>query len=143
MTNLLTSISILIALLTWFFTHLSSQKNQKISHTAQIIANLSTCERLAESSFQLTRLINRSTKITFSEIDEGTERYVVDILDYYEYLCDLYERGVLDRQTILTLRGKLMKKTYEACSDYIQGTRDAQKRKVYSGFERFVKDLAF
>jgi len=65
----------------------------------------------------------------------------VKILDYYEYMCELYESGILSKKTIVTLRGQLMIRTYDACEGYIRETRKRQGRLVYEAFERFVNDL--
>ncbi|HEY0100291.1 MAG TPA: hypothetical protein VGB76_15175 [Pyrinomonadaceae bacterium] len=141
MSDLLTAISILIATITWLLTYFQDRSARRVAHTADIIAGISTSDRLAESSFQVTKLINSGTKVSLSEIDPKTESHVVDILDYYEFLCDLYASHVLSRRTIVDLRGRLMKRTWDICETYIKETRKLQNRMVYLGFEKFVKEL--
>lgn len=139
--DLLTSCTILVALITWWVTFRQARRSEKIARTAEVIANLSVSETLAEATFQVTRLINDREKILYSTVDENTERYVVKILDYYEYLCELCETRILSMETIVSLRGNLMVRTYEMCKDYIEQTRERQQRQVYSSFEKFVKTL--
>ena len=141
MTDILTALSILIATITGLTTYIQNRKAQKVAHTASVIANISTSERLAESSFCITKLINSKQQISLAGLDPKTESHMVDILDYYEFLCDLYEAGVINRLTLIELRGQLMKRTWEVCETYIMETRLIQNRQVYSGFEKFVKNL--
>jgi len=139
--ELLTSGAIIVALVTWWLTFQQARRSEKISRTAEVIANLSVSETLAEATYQVTRLINDGRRLAYASLDDPTERNVVKILDYYEYMCELYESGILSKRTIVTLRGQLMIRTYDACEDYIMETRNRQGRQVYEAFERFVSDL--
>lgn len=138
--DLLTSGAILVALGTWWFTFQQARRSEKIARTAQIIANLSVSDSLAEGTYRVTRLINEGRKISYNTLDQETERHVVKILDYYEYMCELYESGILSRPTIVSLRGRLMVHTWDTCKDYILETRQRQKREIYSAFERFTEN---
>lgn len=139
--DLLTSGAIMVALITWWVTFRQSRRSEKVARTAEVIANLSVSDALAEATYQVTKLINDGTKISYSSLDENTERHVVKILDYYEYMCELYESGILSKSTIAALRGNLMARTYVTCGNYIQETRKRQNRQVYEAFERFVEDF--
>ena len=139
--ELLTSGAIIVALVTWWITFQQARRSEKISRTAEVIANLSVSETLAEATYQVTRLINDRRRLSYASLDVRTERNVVKILDYYEYMCELYESGILSKKTIVTLRGQLMIRTYDACEGYIMETRNRQGRLVYEAFERFVNDL--
>jgi hypothetical protein len=139
--DLLTSCAILVALMTWWVTFLQARRTERVARTAEVIANLSVAEPLAEATYQVTRLINDGARVLYSSLDESTERHVVKILDYYEYICELYESGILSRPTIISLRGNLMARTWDTCGDYIAETRRRQGRQVYAAFERFVTSL--
>lgn len=141
MADALTAISIFVALVTWLVSHRSDIKAQRVAYTANVLSALSTNDRLAESSFQVTKLINGGARVSMRDLDPGIEAHVVDILDYYEFLCDLYIKRVVDRRTILQLRGRLMRRTWNVCETYIRETGDLQNRKVYDGFEQFVRHL--
>jgi hypothetical protein len=139
--DLLTSCAVLVALVTWWVTFQHARRSERSSRTAEVIANLSVSDALAEATYQVTRLINDRERILYNSVDESTERHIVKILDYYEYMCDLYETGILSRETIVSLRGNLMARTYDTCQDYILETRSRQERQVYAAFERFVESL--
>ncbi len=139
--DFLTSATILVALVTWWVTFRQARRSERVARTAEIIANLSVSDALAEATFQVTRLINAGEKVLYDSLDESSERHVVKILDYYEYICDLYESGILSKETIISLRGNLMARTYDICEAYILETRRRQNRQVYAAFERFVKSL--
>lgn len=104
--DLLTSCAILVALVTWWLTFWQARRTERVARTAEIIANLSVAEALAEATYQVTRLINNGARVLYDSLDESTERHVVKILDYYEYMCDLYESGILSKRTIVSLEGK-------------------------------------
>jgi hypothetical protein len=139
--DILTSCAVLVALVTWWVTYRQARRSERVARTAEVIANLSVSEPLAEATYQVTRLINNGERVLYNSVDESTERNVVKILDYYEYMCDLYESGVLSRETIASLRGNLMARTYVTCEDYILESRKRQGRQLYAAFERFVKGL--
>jgi len=139
--DILTSCAILVALITWWATFLQARRTERVARTAEVIANLSVSESLAEATYQVTRLINSNTRVLYSSLDESAERHIVKILDYYEYMCDLYESGILSKATIASLRGNLMARTWDTCEDYVQETRRRQGRQVYAAFERFVAGL--
>ena len=106
--ELLTSGAIIVALVTWWLTFQQARRLEKISRTAEVIANLSVAETLAEATYKVTRLINDGKRLAYASLDDSIERNVVKILDYYEYMCELYESGILSKRTIVTLRGQLM-----------------------------------
>src|SRR5258708_4968358 len=120
--DLLTSSAILVAVVTWWVTFQQARRSEKIARTAEVIANLSVSDSLAEATYQVTRLINDGRKIAYNTLDEATEQHVVKILDYYEYMCELYESGILSKATIVTLRGRLMVRTWDTCEHYILET---------------------
>ena len=139
--DVLTSGTILVALVTWLATFRRGRRSEREARTAEVIANLSVSESLAEATYQVTRLINEGRRVRYGYIDDSTERHVVKILDYYEYMCDLFESGILSRETVVSLRGQLMIRTYDMCADYIAETRNRQRRRIYSAFERCVEDV--
>lgn len=139
--SILTALSILAAITTWAVAFARDRAARKMSHTADVIANLSINERLAEATFQMSKRINERAKIIVEDLDLEAERHVVDILDYYEYLCELYYREVLDKGTIIHLRGRLMRRTFEICEEYISAKRKAQQRpELYLRFEQLVTE---
>lgn len=140
--DILLSLSILVALVTWFLTFLRDRQDRRMSYTASLIADLSTSERLAEAAFQVSRLISQKQTVDPDQLDEKTERYLVSILDFYEYLCALYHQGVLDKQTIVNLRGESMRKTFAVCADYIRAQREGpERRNIYWQYEQLVDEL--
>src|SRR5690606_34750471 len=115
MVDLLTAVSILVATGTWLVTYLRDRSADRIAHTAAVITNLSTSDRLAESSYRVTRLINAGARVSLADVDSETEAHVVGLLDYYEFVCDLSEGGVISEHTLVELRGRLMLRTWEVC----------------------------
>lgn len=136
-----TAVSVIIGAATWWVSHRREQRQSRISHTADLIANISTSERLADASYAVTALINSRRSLALADIDPELERHVVTMLDYYEYIAELCMRGVVDKPTIVSLRGNLMQRTWAVCSGYVADTRDRQQRLVYIEFERFVAAL--
>lgn len=139
--DLLTACSVLIAMVTWHVSHRRDIQAKRVEYTAEVIAALSTSERLAASSFVVTRLINDGARLSMETIAPDVEPHVVDVLDYYEFMCDLYTKEVVDRKTIVQLRGRLMRRTWQTCEAYIRDTGERQNRRIYEGFEHFVHNL--
>ncbi len=139
--DLLTACSILFALITWYISHSHDRAAKRVEYTAEVISALSTSDRLAASSFSVTKLVNGGIKVSMENIDDETEAHVVDILDYYEFVCDLYAKDVVDRDTIVQLRGRLMRRTWQVCEPYIEATGKRQDRTIYNGFKHFVQQL--
>jgi hypothetical protein len=136
-----TAASVLIGAVTWLVSHRREQGQARISHTADLIANISTSERLADANYSVTTLINSGGRPALADIEPELELHVVTMLDYYEYIAELCMRGVVDKPTVVSLRGNLMRRTWDACSRYIADTRERQRRLVYIEFERFVAAL--
>jgi len=140
--NILTSLSILLALITWLITFLRDRKIRKMNLTALTVANISTNERLAEANFQMAILINENKKIDVENLDITVERHIIDLLDYYEYLCELFHCNILDKNTVIHIRGGAILKTYKLCDDYIFAIRKKQNRpQLYSQFEQFAIEM--
>jgi hypothetical protein len=139
----LTALSIFIATVTWLVTYVRDRHAHRVAYTVAIISNLSTSDRLAESCFQLTKLINANTQVPAEGVDPKIESHVVDVLDYYEFLSELYVSEVLNKETVENLRGRLMKRTWYICKPYIEKTREKQQREIYSCYEQFVNELHF
>lgn len=73
--DFLTSCTILVALVTWWVTFQQARRSEKVARTAEIIANLSVSDALAEATYQVTRLINAGERVLYDSLDESSERY--------------------------------------------------------------------
>lgn len=140
MSDYLTAISIVIALITWLLTYLKDRKDKIKAHTAEILAAFNTNESLATASYLITKYVNEGKKADIDNIEEDAELKIITILDYYEFICEmLFLSKIIDKKTLLQLRGRLMCRIFSVCELYIRQTRERQKRNVYESFERFVK----
>ncbi|MGA9582834.1 MAG: hypothetical protein WBR13_12790 [Allosphingosinicella sp.] len=136
-----TAISVLVAAGTWLATHLWDKRQAKIAHTANLISNFSTSDGLSEADYYVTKIVNEGKPVRSEELNERQERHIVSILNYYEYVCDMCAADLVDKRTVINLRGKLMTRTWGMCSTYVAETRSAQRRVVYAELERFVASL--
>lgn len=85
--------------------------------------------------------IESGEELILAELDEESERPIVDLLSYYEYLCELHSKNVFDENVIIHLRGGHMKKTLKLCRNFITDRRMKQGRKeLYLKFEQFGDD---
>lgn len=96
----LTALSVLLAALTWYIGQSRTRRARIAAYTADAISSISTSERLAEADFQMTRLINAGELVDESAIPHETDRHIIALLDYYEYLCQLYVSGLVDKPTV-------------------------------------------
>ncbi|WP_316366110.1 DUF4760 domain-containing protein [Candidatus Thiodiazotropha sp. CDECU1] len=140
--HLLTSASILIAFTTWLVNQKSNFRSEKINHTASILSQTKTVKHLAEADYLINNLINKNAKISKEGITPEIEKPIFLMLNYYESLCALSELGVIDKKTLLHLRGGLMKRTFYLCEPYIRQYRHEQGRKeIYAKLEKFSEQF--
>ena len=139
--DLLTFLSILVAIIFGVIGYRQNQLAQKKSHTVNLLENFSSNETLATSDFKMTRLINSDKKLDGYEIEDDADSYVINLLDYYEFLSTSYVHGVLDREILLHIRGGAMSRAYFVCEKYISDRRKILNApNLYRNYENLVME---
>ena len=137
--DLLTFVSIMVAIVFGIIGYRQNQLAQKKSHTVNLLENFSSNETLATADFQMTRLINNDKKLDGYEIEDETDSYVINLLDYYEFLATSYIHGVLNQDILLHIRGGAMSRAHFVCEKYIDDRRKMLNApNLYRNYENLV-----
>jgi len=140
-TDILTVLSLIVAIVFGIIGYRQNQISQKKSHTVNLLENFSTNETLAASDFKMTRLINGDRKLDGYEIDDETDGHVINLLDYYEFLTTSYVHGVVNRDVLLHVRGGAMSRAYFVCEKYIEDRRKMLNApNLYKNYENLVME---
>lgn len=134
--DILTLSSLVVAFITWFLTYLKSTRDSKIANTVNLINNLSTVAHLNAADLLVRKLIGEPKKPpTFGSKNEEA---LIIVLDYYEFLTQLYARSLIHRESFNHLRGNLVTKTFTAAKAYINEKRNSSSRTdLYSKLEAY------
>ncbi len=136
--NATQTLSVIFAIGTWIYNHQKDKKREKIQKTVELLMPFTTSDRLAKGNVLVSSFITSGvTPICGHEKD--IDDTLIDLLDYYEFLCELLHRDVLDGDTVLHLRGRLLGKTYTILLPFIEVLREKHGRGVYSGIRMIVE----
>lgn len=133
-----TALSIAGGVVAWLVQHWRDNRRERVQKTVEMLMPFTTSERLAEANVVMAKLIGAGEAPVLGA-DPEVDRRIIDLLDYYEFLCELLARGVLDRPTVLSLRGRLLGKIFLHCRDYIEALRRRHGRGVYVAIEDVVR----
>lgn len=128
LTEILTFLWLVVAFVTWYFSHKKAKRDAKIASTVSIINNLSVTPHLLDADLSIRRSIRRAIPFHPKHIDDTLEKNLTIILDYYEFIAQLYHDDAVDRESVKHLRGGLMLETYEATEEYINYWRKELSR---------------
>jgi hypothetical protein len=131
-------VSVLVAIATYLFTHYNDKRKEKVQKTVELLMPFTTSDRLAKGNVLVSTMITNDKTPILGESKEVDES-LIDLLDYYEFLCELLEREVADKETVLQLRGRLLGKTYSILLPFIEQLRIKHGRGVYSGIRTVVE----
>ena len=137
--DFLTTVSILVALLTWLLTQKKNSQKDRINFTLQVLGQTKTLEHLAKADFLINKAINENVKIELADMNLELESAAFLMLNYYEDLSTWHEIGIIDGEILKHLRGGLMKRTYILFEPYINNYRKKQNRnEIYKKLNKFI-----
>lgn len=132
--------SVVVALLTWVVSQVRDRRARKASHTADFLAQLLTNDALAEANLNVVMMIDAGEPIDPKALDRDTERHILRLLNYYEYVCSFYYEGVLDKKLVNELRGGPMRRAFRVLEGVIAAWRDqANAPKLFEYLERYAR----
>lgn len=135
----LTTASILVAIGLGIVGYLHARHLSRRSHTVTLLSMISSSDRIANSEFSMTRLINSGTRLD-GAIDDETDRFVINLLDFYEFLATSWACGSVDGDILLHVRGGAMSRAFDVCERYISDRRQSlQAPNLYKNLEDLVK----
>lgn len=129
--------SVLVGIVLGAAAFLQNRQVERRQHTVELISALQNSETLSEADCWMADRISSGVPVT-DEIEKDLDRLVITLLDYYEFLCILVERGYLDGGLLADLRGPAMARGFDICSAYVAVRREKVGSDLYRRFESFV-----
>lgn len=137
--DVVTMVSVMVAVVFGIVSVRQNKKMQRRELTVQMLGNFSLNEILAVSDNRMAMLIKNNTRLDGTTIDDQTDGHVINMLDYYEFLCVSCQQKVLDVETVIYIRGGAMSRAYDVCEQYIKDRRKALAHPdLYASFEHMV-----
>jgi len=133
----LTALSVAVAVVFGMVNSLQNAYMHRRAHTINLLTAFSTAETLATSDARMARIIS-SGRIIDDDVDEETDCHVINLLDYYEFICCAAQRRHIDPSTVVELRGSAMRAAYRACAPYLAARRQRLGSGLYGGLRSFL-----
>jgi len=129
-----TAASVLVAVVFGAVTVLQQRQSQRRQHTVGLLNAFQSAERLSSADVWMASRIT-SGRAVGADLAEDDERYVIPLLDYYEFLAVLAVRGLVDVPLLLNLRGGTMTRCFDLCRGYIDDRRGRAGAEIYQALE--------
>jgi len=133
----LTAASVLVAVVFGVVTIRQQQQSQRRQHTVDLITAFLNTDRLSAADAWIADRILTGRPIT-GDIPVAERSYVISMLDYYEFLAVLAQRGLVGVPLLIDLVGGSMTRCFNICRSYIEHRRTCDFPGLYSGLEFFV-----
>lgn len=134
-----TAASVLVAVVFGVATVLQLRQSQRRQHTVELITAFQSSEMLSAADTWMATRISTHRPIEV-DVPAGDERYVIAMLDYYEFLSSLALRGLVDVPLLLSLRGGPMTRCRDLCRAYVDDRRASVGGELYRSFGLFVAE---
>lgn len=142
MNEVVTAISILVALATWLVTHLRSLKSDKVRMTGEMINAICTNPILDESMRKISNMARNGEELVDDDVTEELDKDLRRTLNYYELLAENCEIGILDQVALRRFQGIPMLLAFNVARGYITARREKLKYgTLYLALEHFVASI--
>lgn len=132
--------SVLVAIAAGTATVLQQRQVQRRTHTITLITALQS-GRLAEADDWVASRIATGRPVG-TDLPDAERSHVMALLDYYEFLAVLAQRGLVDVPLLLDLRGGAMTRCFRLCHDYVEDRRSRVSPTLYACLEVFADAYA-
>ena len=132
-----TAASVLVAVFFGLFTVLQQRQSQRRQHTVELITAFQTAEELCAADRWMAERI-AAAEPGGADLEPAEAGHVMVLLDYYEFLAVLAQRGMVDVTLLMDLRGGAMSRCYAICEEYLADRRARVFAGLYVGLGVFV-----
>jgi hypothetical protein len=132
-----TAASVLVAVFFGIFTVLQQRQSQRRQHTVELITAFQTAEELCAADRWMAERIAGAEPVG-PDLEPAAAGHVMVLLDYYEFLAVLAQRGMVDVPLLMDLRGGAMARCYAICDAYLADRRARVFAGLYVGLGVFV-----
>lgn len=134
-----TVMSLVVAVVFGTVAVVQNRRMERRQHTVELVGALQVADTLAAADQWMAMRISRGQAVT-GDVAPEDDRYVITLLDYYEFLALLGQRGQLDARLLVELRGPAMRAALELCDEYIASRRGAIGEGLYSHVEALIAE---
>lgn len=131
-----TAASVLVAVVFGVATVLQERQTQRRQHTIALIAVFQSADALSAADAWTAERITSGRPVG-PDLPADELTHVVALLDYYEFLAVLAQRGLIDVPLLLELRGGAMARSFSICHSYIEDRRSRVWQGLYGCLELF------
>lgn len=132
-----TAASILVAVILGVATVFQQRQIQRRQHTVKLLTSFQSSERLAAADAWMAERIRLGRPVP-TDIGADDDARVIMLLDFYEFVANLAQRGMVDIPLLLDLRGGAMTRGFHTCHDYILDRRVKVAPDLYRCLEVFA-----
>lgn len=133
-----TAASLLVGVALAAIGFLQTRQVERRQRTVEMIAALQTSDTLSAADCWMASRIASGVPVD-DDIPHEDDQLVITLLDYYEFLCILAERGHLDGGLLVELRGAAMRRALSTCAGYVCARRMRVGEELYRRYDRFVR----
>lgn len=133
----MTGISVGIALVFGMITALQNEWGERRRTTIDLLANFSISDSLSESDAVVARRLVEGSPIG-PDVEFDFDQHLMQILDYYEFLCRSAYMGALDRRTLAVTRRNAIRLLRDRSRPYVEARRLCYGPDLYSMIDWFV-----
>ncbi|MEL7547690.1 MAG: hypothetical protein AAGJ84_13635 [Pseudomonadota bacterium] len=136
----LTLVSLVAGIVLATLGYQQSSAQTLTNRTLNLLAMISESEIISESDYQMARWIAAGERFD-GDVDRDTDRHIINLLDYYEFLGVAWERGAVQRDTLLMVRCGPMVRAFEVNQQYIRDRRmSLNAPNLYARYEHLVRE---
>jgi len=132
-----TGASLLVGVALAVIGFVQNRQVERRQRTVELIAALQNTDTLSAADGWMADRISRAEPV-HDDVPKADDQQVITLLDYYEFLCILTERGHLDGDLLADLREPAMRRAFEICEPYVRVRRERVGTELYQRYGRFV-----
>jgi hypothetical protein len=129
--------AVLVAVVVGVATVWQQRQVQRRQHTITLLSALQT-GRLADADEWMARRIATGPPVGPDLLDRE-HSHVLGLLDYYEFLAALAQRGLVDGPLLRDLRGGAMARCWTTCRPYVEDRRAVVAPTLYACLDEFTR----
>lgn len=137
--DMLTVVSLIVAVGFGVLGYFTAREDVVRAHTIDLLSMMSTSSELIAANVKMVHLINDDVQLDGIEIEEGIDKHITTLLNFYEFLAIAWDLGVISEEVLFELRGGSMSRSFSVCEQYIHDRRDAtESDDIYCFYEKLV-----
>jgi len=138
--DILTSMSILIAVFTFLVSHRSKNNSDRRRNTLDFLFSVMKDQgNICQANLQFASWILEGKVFENDNIDKNDDMTIIQLIDFYDLISDAAMENIIDKKMIILHLGGRMRSAHKIVEKYISARRNRLNRyNLYKPFETFV-----